>query len=47
MRDYALGKSRKPNEESVKAEASTTSKIVKRSLEVNKRLAMMDDVKKF
>ena len=46
VRDYALGKALKPNEEQLKGESSTTKKIQQRSLEVNKRLSMMDDVKK-
>jgi len=46
VRDYSLGKSLKPNEDSIKAEMSTTKKIAQRSLEVNKKLVSMDDVKK-
>lgn len=46
MRDYSIGKSLKPNEENVKAEMTTTKKIVQRSLGVNKLLSSMDTVKK-
>ena len=46
VRDYSMGKSLKPNEDNVKAEISTTRRITQRSLEVNKKLAMMDDATK-